>query len=77
MEAFTAFEAGLIADQSAVQKTALTLFNAGESDLARKYLTEYSSSKALEGLRLGEALAESLEARTNALYRIRRPRPTP
>jgi dipeptidase len=77
METFTAFEAGLIADQLAVEKTALTLFNAGENDLARKYLTEYSSGKALDGLRLGETLAESLEARTKALYRIRRPRPTP
>ena len=72
-EACTAFEAGLIAEQKTVEKIASKLYEAGEEDLARKYLTYYSNTEAMNALRLGEALAESIEARTKVLYGIRQP----
>jgi dipeptidase len=75
-KALTAFEAGLIAEQPAVERTALKLFESGEPELARKYLTYYSNTEAMNGLRLGEALAASIEARTKVEYGIRQP-PTP
>ncbi len=70
-EALEAFEARLIERQEGVERTALKLFEAGEPDLARKYLTYYSGTEALAGWRLGEALANSIEARTRALFGIR------
>lgn len=70
-EALEAFEARLIDRQESIERTALKLFQAGEPDLARRYLTYYSGTEALEGWRLGEALANSIEARTRALYGIR------
>ena len=70
-EALEAFEARLIERQESVEQTALKLFEAGEPLLARKYLTYYSGTEALNGWRLGEALANSIEARTRALYGIR------
>ena len=72
-EAFEAFERRLINEQQFVEKTASALFSAGEPDLARKYLTYYSHNEALNALRLGQTLAESIEARTKALYGIRQP----
>ena len=70
-EALEAFEGRLIERQESVEETALNLFEAGEPELARRYLTYYSSTEALNGWRLGEALANSIEARTEALYGIR------
>jgi len=70
-EALEAFEARLIERQETVEQTALKLFEAGEAQLARRYLTYYSGTEALNGWRLGEALANSIEARTEALYGIR------
>lgn len=70
-EALVAFEARLIERQSIVESTAATLLKAGEPELAREHLTYYSGSEALRGWRLGEALANSIEARTEALYGIR------
>ena len=70
-EALEAFEARLIERQETVEQTALKLFEAGEPQLARRYLTYYSGTEALNGWRLGEALANSIEARTEALYGIR------
>jgi dipeptidase len=72
-KALEAFEAGLIANQADVERTALKLFESGEPDLARKYLTYYSSTEAMNGLRLGEALAASIETRTKVQYGIRQP----
>lgn len=72
-EALTAFEAGLIKEQETVEQTALKLYEAGEDDLARKYLTYYSNTEAMNAMRLGETLAESIEARTKVLYGIRQP----
>lgn len=72
-EALEAFEAGLIVRQASVEKTALVLYQAGESELARDYLTYYSHTEAMKGLRLGEALSHSIEARTKVLFGIREP----
>ena len=54
---------------------ALALLQAGERDLAQDALTYYSRTEALNGLRLVEALSESLEARTKVLFGIRSPDP--
>jgi len=72
-EAIRAFEARLINAQETVEKTAITLLEAGEEDLAREYLTYYCNTEAMKGLRLGEALAESIEARTKYRFGIRTP----
>src|SRR5207249_4979363 len=72
-EALEAFEGRLLANQESVERTALRLFQAQEDELARRYLTYYSNTEALEGMRLAEALAASLEARTKLLFGIRAP----
>jgi dipeptidase len=76
-EALEAFEAGLIARQPTVERTAEALFKAGEPELARDYLTYYSNTEAMNGLRLGEALADSIEARTKVRFGIRTPNEKP
>jgi dipeptidase len=72
-EAFEAFESRLIAEQDSAEETARALFEAGKPELARKYLTYYSNTEAMNGLELAESLAQSLEARTKAIYGIRSP----
>ena len=72
-KALEAFEAGLIAEQPTVERTALKLYESGEPELARKYLTYYSNTEAMNGLRLAEALAASIEARTKVQFGIRPP----
>ena len=67
-------EAGLIAEQPAVERTALKLFEAGEPELRREYLTYYSNTEAMNGLRLGEALSASIEARTKFRFGVRKPK---
>jgi dipeptidase len=72
-EALEAFEARLQDDQGTVEATALSLLESGEDELARRYLTFYANTKAMDGLRLGEALLAGIEARTKAIYGIRKP----
>lgn len=72
-QALEAFEDRLLEKQQTVERTALKLLEAGEPELARRYLTYYSQTEAGNGLRLVEALAESLEARTKVLFGIRDP----
>lgn len=72
-EALTAFENRMIAEQAVVVETAEALFVAGKSELANDYLTNYSEQAALAGLRLGNALLHSIEARTIELYGLRTP----
>lgn len=72
-EALEAFESRLIGQQSLVEQTALTLYKAEQPELARQYLTYHSQTEAMNGLRLGQTLAESIEARTKVLYGIRQP----
>jgi dipeptidase len=71
--ALESFEAGLIADQPTVERTALKLYESGEAELARKYLTYYSNTEAMNGLRLAEALSASIDARTKVQFGIRTP----
>ena len=72
-EALTAFENHLIAEQETVVETADSLFDAGKSELAKRYLTDYSWQSGQDGLRLGNALLASIEARTELLYGFRVP----
>ena len=74
VETFRGFESGLIAREDSVKRTAATLFESDQADLAREYLTYYSNTEAMNGLRLMEALAEGIEARTKALFGIRLPK---
>ncbi|MCW5980798.1 MAG: C69 family dipeptidase [Bryobacteraceae bacterium] len=71
--ALNAFEGRLAAAQPAVERTALKLFESGEPELARSYLTYYSNTEAMNGLRLAEALSASIEARTKAIFGVRTP----
>ena len=71
--ALTAFEARLMAEQDAVVEIAATLFEAAKTNQARDYLTQYSAEAAGAGLRLGNALLASIEARTEVLYGYRAP----
>jgi dipeptidase len=70
-QALGAFEGQLLKEQQTVERIAQKLYDAGEPELARQYLTYYSKTEAGNGLRLVTALAESLEARTKVLYGIR------
>ena len=69
--ALTAFDTRQVAAQPDVERTAQILLKANENALARRYLTEQSNMAAGEGLRLIEALAEGIEARTKWLHGIR------
>jgi len=71
--ALTAFESRQLAAQPGVERTAEILLKANEAELARRYLTEQANSAAGDGLRLIEALAESIEARTKVIFGIRAP----
>ena len=72
-EALIAFEDGLIREQATVVETTETLFDAGKSDLALSYLTDYSAARGEAALKLGNALLGSIEARTKLLYGYREP----
>lgn len=72
-EALTAFEDQAIEKQIAVEQVSDVLFDAGHSDMALGYLTDYTSSLAMSALRLGRALLGSIEARTRLLYGLRSP----
>ena len=73
-EALTAFENQSIAATGAVEREASVLFAAGEAGLARGTLTNYSNQRAMDALRLGEALLGSIEARHRLLYGYRAPK---
>lgn len=72
-EALEAFEENMLEEQEEVRDTAYELYKAGQDNLAREYLTSYSTQRAMEGLELGNALLGSIEARTEVLYGIREP----
>jgi secernin len=72
-EALTAFEDRMIAESTTVEAIAGALFATREDDLARDYLTLYNRERAMEALRLGEALLGSIEARTRLAFGPRRP----
>lgn len=72
--ALESFEGQMLAEQRSVEDTALTLIAASKEDSARKYLTYYSNTQAMEGLDLGNALVTSIDARTQVLYEIDEPK---
>ncbi|MBW2495600.1 MAG: C69 family dipeptidase, partial [Deltaproteobacteria bacterium] len=72
--ALTAFENRLIAEQETVAATANALFKARRDDLALIYLTNYSRQSGEDGLRLGNALLGSIEARTRETGGLRAPK---
>jgi hypothetical protein len=74
VETYRGFERGLIAREDSVKRTAAILYESGQTELAREYLTYYSLTEAMNGLRLMEALAVGIEARTKALFGIRKPK---
>jgi hypothetical protein len=69
--ALAAFDSRQLALQPAIESTAQILLNAHEDALARRYLTDQAHMAAGEGLRLIQALAEGIEARTKVLHGIR------
>jgi dipeptidase len=73
-EALTAFENQSIAEASIVERRANALFAAGQPELARNELTDYSNRRAMEALHLGEALLGSIETRHRLLYGYREPK---
>lgn len=72
-ETLVGFESRLIAEQGFVTETAETLLQIGRRDLAVRSLNFYSSTRAIEALRLGQDLATGIEAQTKARFGIRRP----
>lgn len=72
-EALGAFEDRLLLEQAAVEQTARILLEAGETELAREYLTRYTQTEAANGLRLVEDLATGVEARSKVLFGVRVP----
>jgi len=60
--------AGTVRD---VAESADVLATAGRADLARDLLTRFCSTEALRGLDLGEAMLNSMEARSRVLFGIR------
>lgn len=61
----------LISEHATIIKTAETLLQAGQTQLACHYLTYYSHTEAMKALELAESLASSLEARTKLRHGIR------
>jgi len=72
-EALTVFENRMIDEQETVVDTAEALFQSGNENLALDYLTTYSRNQGAEGLRLGNVLLASIEARTELIYGYRMP----
>ncbi len=72
-EAFTAFENQSIAEIYRIENRADILFAAGQPALARNELTSFSNQRALDALRLGEALLGSIEQRHRLLFGYRAP----
>ncbi len=67
---WVSIERRLIKAQPSIVKTAETLLDAGEIDLARDYLTYYCRTELLNALALGESFANNIEARTRAQFGI-------
>jgi len=66
-ESLTAFENRSLEQVPAIEERALLLFEAGQPDMARAVIDDYSSSRARAALELGEALLGSIEARHRLL----------
>lgn len=68
---FQAHEARLIAEYDEVVATAATLLHANQPELARRYLTYYSQTELLNGLRLVETLTDYVETRSRLQHGLR------
>ncbi len=66
-----AFEQALAIEQNDVVATAETLIAAGKPHLAKKLLTDHCTHHATRALDLGEAMVNSMEARSRVLFGIR------
>jgi dipeptidase len=71
--ALTAWDTRQLAAQDDLERTALVLLKAHQDELLAHYLTDQAHHSAADGLRLIEALADGIEARTKVLYGIRPP----
>jgi len=71
---FEALENQLLTDLAEVVRSARILADHGEPGLARQMLTRFSETQALRSLDLGEALLNSMEARSRLLYGVREER---
>jgi hypothetical protein len=71
--AFTAYENHMIGEQALLEEIVRTLYENDKPELARQYLTQYSKDSGAEGLRLGNAMLESIQARTRVQYGYRAP----
>jgi hypothetical protein len=70
-DALTGWDTRQIAAQEDIERTALALLKAHQDELLTRYLTWEANRAAADGLRLTEALANGIEARTRVLYGIR------
>jgi len=75
-EALGAFEDESLADRERIEARALALFEAGEADMARDVLDDYTTARARGSLDLGRALLASVEARHRLLVGYRAPEDT-
>ena len=71
---FEALENELLSDLADVVRSARILADHGDPALARQMLTRFSEMQALRSLDLGEALLNSMEARSRLLYGMRQER---
>ena len=72
-EALTAFEDQSMTQAAQIEARATRLFTGKADPMATDELTDYSTRKAGEALRLGKALLGSIEARHRLLYGYRAP----
>lgn len=66
-----ALEKELASEVAEVVDTALLLIANGRSAAAARYLTGYCAAQAVRGLDLGEAMVDSMEARSRILFGLR------
>jgi hypothetical protein len=66
-----ALERELAEGLAAMLESAATLISAGRSDLAKDVLTRFCTTEAIRSLDLGEAILNSIEARSRILFGLR------
>jgi len=71
--ALEGFESRLRDDQTYIESTARALMKSGNRDLAVRFLTDYSMERSMEALRMGQALADGIEAHMRVVYGLRPP----
>lgn len=66
-----ALERGLAEEAAEVVGTAALLIDSGRTDVAARYMSRYCGEAAIRGLDLGEAMLNSIEARSRVLFGLR------